>query len=307
MPDSSTTPLVGEQEKSGCCTPLAWIRVCFGLMVQAIEVSGEKAIQITVIVEYFRVLYLWMMLATTGVGIYLTNMFVTHDHTIIIRDVFGASNICTYLDFPPATYILPFLYLFPMAFGVIYSVLSMFRIWIALEEGRITGVEKKLLWAAHIYSILALMWFEMIFAVSPDRDHPTTMIIHSLPYANLKVAWCVLQIGIVYFGARVAWTDFRWGKLFVVVSWIHVTFQCFSMLISNLLVLNALLDMGPEQLKGKGRWWSVHDPYNTWLSDVFVNWCGFILNSVIPLAQSHILACQGFHTHHVTFQITDNK
>ena len=143
MPDTSTTPILGKQEKSGCCTTLAWIRVLFGLMIESIEVFGEKAIRITVIVEYFRALHLWTMLATFGVGIFLTNMFVTHDHTSIIRDVFGTSNICTYLDFPPATYILPFLYLFPMAFGIIYSVLSMFRIWIAHEEERISGVEKK--------------------------------------------------------------------------------------------------------------------------------------------------------------------
>ena len=167
--------------------------------------------------------------------------------------------------------------------------------------------KKKLLWATHIYSILSFMWVEMCFAVSPDRDHPTTMIIHTLPYANLKMAWCVLQIGIVHFGARVAWKDFRWVKLFVVVSWIHFVFQCFAILLSITLVLNALLDMGPQQLEGRGHWWDVHHPYNIWLCDVFINVGGMILNIIIPLAQSHVLACQGFQTHHVTFQITDNK
>ena len=71
-----------------------------------------------------------------------------------------------------------------MVFGIIYNVLSMFRIWIAEEEGRITVVEKKLLWAVHIYCILALVYFETVFAVSPDRDDPTTMIIHTIPYIN---------------------------------------------------------------------------------------------------------------------------
>jgi len=118
---------------------------------------------------------------------------------------------------------------------------------------------------------------------------------------------CVLQVGIVYFGARVAWTDFRWGKLFVVISWIHVALQCIAMVISNIIMLNALLDMGHGQLKGKGRWWSVHDPYSIWLANIFGNIGGILLNAIILLAQSLVLAGQGFQTHHVTFQITDNK
>jgi hypothetical protein len=308
MTDTCKTPLVGKQDNTGCCTSLCWIRVCCGLIIERFEDSGEKGIKILVVVESFRVLFYWSFLALFGIGIFLTKAFVTHDHTAIISDVFGVSNICTYLDFPPATYLLPFLYLFPMAFGITYSVVSMFRIWIAYEEERITVLEKKLLWTVHVYFILTLMWFEMIFAVNPDRDEPTTMIIHSLPYLNLKIAWCVLQIGVVHFGARVAWKDVTCGGTwFVTVSWIHVALQCIAMVISNTIILNALLDMGPGQLKGKGIWWSVHDPYCLMIANIFGNIGGLVLCIIIPLVQSHILACQGLQTHHVTFRITDNK
>ena len=308
MKDTCKTPLVGKENNSGCCTFPCWIRVCCGVKIERFVDSGEKGIRISVVVESFRVLFNWSFLTLFGIGIFSTKMFVTHDHTAIISDVFGVSNICTYLDFPPSTYILPFLYLFPMTFGILYNVVSMFRIWIAHEEGRITYLEKKLLWAVHVYFILTLMWFEMVFAVSPDRDDPTTMIIHTLPYFNLKIAWCVLQIGVVHFGARVAWKDVTCGGTwFVAVSWMHVTLQCIATVISNTIILNALLDMGPGQLLGKGLWWSVHDPYCLMIANIFGNIGGFVLSIIIPLVQSHFLACQGFRTHHVTFQITDNK
>ena len=304
MTDTCKTPLVGKQDNIGCCTPLGWTKV---FEIERFEYSGQRGIRIATIVESIRAIFYWSLLGVFGTGIILTKLFVTHDHTAIIMDVFGASNICTYLDFPPATYVLPFLALFPISFGNIYSVLSMFRIWIVQEEGRITVVEKKLLWSIHIYFILALMWLETVFAVSPDRDDPTTMLIHTTPYLNLKIAFCLLQISVVHFGQRVAWKDLRCGKLFVVVSWIHVALQCIAMVISSAIVLNALLDMGQGQLKGKGRWWSVHDPYSIWVANIFTNIGGMLLNIIIPLIQSHVLACQGFQAHHVTCQITDNK
>jgi hypothetical protein len=278
-------------------------------MINRFEYSREKGIKISVVVETFRALFYWSFLAVLGTGIFLTAVFVTHDHTALIIEVFGAYNICANLDFPPSTYVLPFLYLFPMSFGIIYSVVSMFRIWIANEEGRITVFEKRLLWFVHIYSILSMMWFEMIFAVSPDRDEPATIIIHTIPYCNLKVAMCALQIGVVHFGTRVAWKDLKYGGTwFVVVSWIHIVFQCIGMVISNMMILNALLDVG------NGRWWNVHDRGYSYSKTLFYlaqifgkNYIEIFVVFVFPLLQSHLLAGHGFQTHCVNFQITDNK
>jgi hypothetical protein len=196
-----------------------------------------------------------------------------------------------------------------MSFGIIYSSVSMFRIWIAYEEGRITVLEKRLLWAAHVYFLLSTMWVEMIFAVSPDLDEPTTIIIHTVPYINLKVAMLFLQISVVHFGAKVAWKDLKYGGTwFVVISWIHIAFQFMGMLIPNMMMINALLDIG------NGRWWNVHDngySYSKtvyYLSDIFGKYITEILVVfVFPLFQCQFLACHGFQTHCVTFQITDNK
>jgi hypothetical protein len=309
MTDTCTTPLVGRQDNVGSGTPPGCTRGLCGLMIERFEDSGEKGIRISVVVETFRALYYWAFLAVLGTGIFLTAMFVTIDHTAIVKEVFGEYNICANLDFPPSTYVLPFLYLFPLAFGIIYSSVSMFRIWISYEEGRITVLEKRLLWAVHVYFILSTMWFEMIFAVSPDLDEPTTIIIHTVPYMNLKVAMLFLQIAVVHFGARVAWKDLKYaGTWFVVISWIHVALQCMAMLIPNMMMLNALLDVG------KGRWWNVHDhgySYSKplyYLAEIFgKSYTEIFLVFIFPLFQSHLLACHGFRTHCVTFQITDNK
>ena len=309
MAESCTTPLIGKADNSGLCQSLGWSRVCFGVMIQRFQYCGEKGLKISVVVETFRALFYWLFLAVLGAGIFLTAIFVTHDHMALIMEVFGHPNLCANLDFPPSTYILPFLYLFPMSFGILYSVVSMFRVWIAYEEGRITVVEKILLWAVHVYCILSMMWFEMIFAVSPDKEEPTTVIIHTIPYCNWKVAMCLLQIGVVHFGTRVAWKDLKYcGTWFVVVSWIHIALQCFGMVLSNMMILNALLDMG------NGLWWSVHDGGYSYSKTLFYmvhifgkNYVEIFVVLIFPLLQSHFITCHGFQTHCVNFQITDNK
>ena len=117
------------------------------------------------------------------------------------------------------------------------------------------------------------------------------------------------EIAVVYFGARVAWKDLKYtGTWFVVVSWIHIAFQCLGMVLSNMMILNALLDIG------NGRWWNVQDrgySYSKilyYMSQIFgKNVLEVFVVFIVPLVQSQFLACHGLQTHHVTFQIIDNK
>ena len=103
------------------------------------------------------------------------------------------------------------------------------------------------------------MLFGTIFAVTPDRDDPTTMLVHSLPYLNLKIGMCVLQVAVVWFGAKVTWKNSKVSKGFITLSWFHVVLQWLTMVISNPFLVNSLGNMGPENLKGKGLWWDVHN------------------------------------------------
>lgn len=174
-----------------------------------VKVGDEKEIKVGVVLEDFRVSFFTSFLITLLVGFLLTRFFVEEDAKVIIVDVFGSSNVCTYFNFPPSTYVSPFLWIFPMLFGILYSLMSIFRIWIAKEEGKISCCAMVTLNCVHVYVMLSMMWFSTIFAVAPDRSHPETMIVHTLPYANLKTAVCVLQLAVVWFGARVSWVGFE--------------------------------------------------------------------------------------------------
>ena len=296
--------------------------------------GGERKIRITLVPEHFRTLFYCEFLALVLFGMFLTLMFAKEkDTTQIITDVFGASNICTYFDFPPASYILPVCWIFPMLCAIAYDVISMFRIWIAFEEQEgvreiknlqdesigIRPLGKKtviFLILAHIYFIATVILFTMIFAVTPDRDNPESMLWHSVPYLNLKVAMFVLQVAVVLFGQEIAWKklhdDKKLPRYFIEISWLHVILQGITMVISGVVIFNALDDMGIRRLQGKGIWWDVHNDDNLKLvSEIFGNYLSFFLNIIFPMVQSIYLSRKGHqkmsNTHCVIFSISDNR
>ena len=265
---------------------------------------------------------------------FLTLVFAKEkDTTQIITDVFGASNICAYFDFPPASYILPVCWIFPMLCAIMYDVISNFRIWIAYEEQEgvreiktlqderigIRPLGKKaviLLLLAHIYFTATVILFTMIFATTPDREDPSSMLWHTVPYLNLKFAMFVLQVAVVWFGQKIAWKKLKDNKelpkYFVELSWLHVILQGITMVISNFIIINALEDMGLERLQGKGLWWDVHKDENLKIvGNIFGNYFSFFLNILFPMAQSIYLSHKGHqkmsNTHCVIFAISDNR
>ena len=296
--------------------PPKCFRYFFDYLIEEITDDGEHGIRIIVVVECLRALFYYGLVTTFVVGVVLTMLFVREDHKAIIMDVFGVSNICTYLDFPPATYILPIVYTFPMFSGITYSIVSIFRVSISYNENKIGRLAKILLWIAHIHFIFSLIWVTAVFAVQPDRKDPTSMIVHTLPYVNFKVAFCTLQIGVTYFGSNVSWNCLNFSKCFnkrwfVALSWIHVFFQFIDMIVSNIMIINALGDMGAEGLIGKGLQWDVHKQSSKTIMNVFANWAAFFLNFIVPWAQSQYLFTRGrndiSNTHTISFYISDNQ
>ena len=275
------------------------VKYFFHTLIEVIWKDYDQQIRISIVVENFRTLFYWFFLFTVLLGMFLTKAFAKTGSATILTNVFGASNICAYFDFPPATYFLPFFWIFPMFAAVTFDIVSMFRIWIANAEGRITKKSTKLLFLAHIYFIFSIMVFSTIFAVSPDRDEPVTMLVHALPYINLKIAMFVLQLAVVWFGTKVSWRKLKFPGIirkdcFIAFSWAHVILQCIIMLVSNITIINALGDMGEANLVGKGLWWNVHSDHsmNTF-SDIFTNKASFFLNILYPLMQSQYLGYRG--------------
>ena len=74
-------------------------------MIECFGEGGEKRIRISVVVESLRVLFLWSSIATVGTGVLLTKHFGAINHGAIIMDIFGAPNVCSYLDFQPTFYL----------------------------------------------------------------------------------------------------------------------------------------------------------------------------------------------------------
>ena len=54
-------------------------------------------------------------------------------------------------------------------------------------EKKLTHREEILLIIIYVYLGVSFLWFTESLAVTPDRAEPVTMVVHSVPYINLKV------------------------------------------------------------------------------------------------------------------------
>jgi len=293
--------------------PPGFVRFLLHYEIDHLDNNSEHLIKITTVVESFRVLFYYGLLMTVSVGILLTYLFVDYDHTKIIRDVFGGLHISTYLSYPPATYVLPVFYLFPMFAMWAYNGCSMMLIWISYHEGRIGRFKQKMLTTFHLYAMFSVTWLVTCFAVQPEREEPLSMYFAALPYLNTKISLCFLQLGVVWFGGSVSWKSLfsSCGRiLFMVVSWVHVVLMFFTTGIGTLIIVNALGDMG-ENLSGHGFWWSVKDETMASFFNVFVDWLGLLLGFVLPLLQSAYLKYKGAEdlskNHNIVFYVSDNQ
>ena len=115
------------------------------------------------------------------------------------------------------------------------------------------------------------------------------MIVHSIPYTNLKIAFFAIQIAVTWFGAKVAWVGHNLPGWFVKASVVHTALIGVSNVLAIAVMANALGDMG-ENFEGKGLWWDVRNPVARNLSNILVNYCGMALGVIIPLIQSLWLA-----------------
>ena len=234
------------------------IRILFDFMLEKVNIGQEHGLKMTIVVENFRALFYIGFVTVLLIGYILTVNFVTVDHTAIIQDVFGFTNLCTYLDFPPVTYVTPIVYIFPMFSMIVYNVVSIFTINNFYGARKLTYLARNLLEASHVYVIISVIWLFSIFEVQPDRKMPATVIFHTIPYFNFKIALTILQISVVWLGTIIVWKDIEvdWisRKAFFVLSWIHAILLIVTSTIGCIVIINGIGDMDPEGLVGKGLW-----------------------------------------------------
>jgi len=270
------------------------------------NVKGERTLNMGIIIEDLRAGVYIAFAALSIIGVILTEVFHEYDEkTDYIKKVFGASNLCSNFDFPPATYVLPVLWVFVIFLGVMYSNACILRIYISYLEEKLSGFASVLLSVAHVYLILSVIYFTMIFAVQPDPDNPVSMVVHSVPYLNLKWGICILQIAVVYFGFNVAWVRLNLPCWFYTGSIIHVVIYFIANIGDTLLILNCIGDMG-VRMEGKGLWWSVKNKTHGKAFDVIVNYIGAFLGIVVPFMQAVYISWNGINTDVLLITVGDN-
>lgn len=140
-------------------------------------------------------------------GVVLTKTNVTGDYGKLIRDVFGIENLCIYFDYPPSTYVLPSIWSIALMFIYAYAIVSIFRVWVAKEEGKLAHYSFILYVVGFSYVVLSFIVFTTCFSVQPSATDLNKMRIHTAPFTNLIVALWVLSVLVTWFGEKVAWKN----------------------------------------------------------------------------------------------------
>ena len=295
--------------------------------------GGEREIEISVVVEFYRFLfYTWFFLITL-IGIALTYGVTAKendDFYKVIEGVFGSVNVCAYFDFPPSTYILPAFYSIQVILIYKYSFLSIFRAWVAKLENKISKCGFVLYLFCFAYFCFSGIVFSTIFAVQPNPDHPETILIHTLPFTNLIIALNLLQIAVTWFGHKVSWKDLK-HRSELTKRLVHIfMYICLIMLLLTSIFkiihhINALGDVwthpnfvdkgesGEDMeeksaeeaiLSYKGMWFNVHE--NKVLLQI-MDKLWLLSALVLPMVQSGYLTMKSFDTHLIIFNIRDNR
>ena len=296
--------------------------------------GGEIAVDFKIVVEEFRFYWyllfcLMLLLGVVITKVYTPSYFGCDKYGSLLASLFGSINMCVYFDFPPVTYVLPSIYSMVVVFAHFYATAAVFRAWISKEEKRISKRSFKIYCGVMIYFALSMDFFATIFAVPPNlAENPFTIQIHTLPYTNLCIALCLLQICVTWFGINVAWTELNSPKILRVFSIGGVGVLAFTAISKIILHINALGDVGrcnpgqtnwtlnwtkelcesedPDKFCGKGLIWSVHSEGSIIFSK-FVE-MSFLLSALIaPLFQCGYLYFRHFRTHHIIFSVRDNK
>jgi hypothetical protein len=243
--------------------------------------------------------------------------------TDTIEGVFGSINICANFDFPPSTYVLPTLYAIALFWIYLYTLLSVFRAWIARLEDKISGTAFVLYSCAFIYFFVSAIVFSTIFAVQPDPSDPKTVLIHTLPFTNLVISLTILQIAVTWFGRDVSWKGLSHRSKLTKRIYQGFAYVClFGVIITSIFKvihqINSLADVGNHTKDGVGlQWEKVGKTMGIWfnvhrsesvklLLKVFDKlWLLFAL--ICPMLQSGYLTFKTTDTHLVILTIRDNR
>ena len=269
--------------------------------------DGEHSLHMVIVIEDLRAAFYVAFIFIILLGVVLTKAFTEEDYTAVLVQVYGITSVCSYFDYAPSSYILPALWCFPVIVGFLYTAAAILRIKIAYLENKLSRCAYVLLVIAHVYVALTLICFMIIFAVQPNAAKPVTMIIHTVPYVNLKIMFCVFQLAVVYFGVKVSWVGLKLPRWFHVASILHLVPLVLVKIFGALWIINALGDMGEKNLEGNGLWWSVREEWSKVTGTVIGNISGLVLGIVLPFIQALFICRKGVNSHALVVGVSDNR
>ena len=273
------------------------------------RVGEEREIILFVAVEMLRFIYYLWFVFNIIVGITLTVRFAEEDYKKIITAIYGSVNVCVFLDFAPATYVLPTLFAMQLVVVYQYTIVSIFRAWIENQNKKISDVSFMLYACTFIYFSLSSAIFCTCIAVQPDLKKPETIFLHTLPFTNLIIALTFLQIAVTWFGRKVSWNRLNAPKWLQVGSYALLIGLIITSIFKIIHHANSLGDLGVGEqgvAVGKGLWWSVHESTPKMFFQV-VDAC-YLLSALLgPMIQTGYLAWRKFDTLGVIFTIRSNR
>ena len=114
-----------------------------------------------------------------------------------------------------STYVLPTLWSISLFLLYGYVIVSLFRVWVAKEEGKIQQRSFVLWIIASAYVVISFAFLSTIFAVKAIAKDSHTLNLHTVPYTNILIALFVLDVQVTWFGEKVAWKDMKLPKCFL--------------------------------------------------------------------------------------------
>ena len=278
-------------------------------MIETYKDGAEQKVKLFVVVELFRFLYYVSMVLIILVGVVLSVGFSEVDYTAIIKSISGSINVCVYMDFPPATYVLPAMHSLCPILVFVYTIASIFRAWVSKEEKKMSRWSFILYVSAFVYFFQSVLLIPTIFAVQPNPKIPVTIMIHTLPFTNLAIGVTLLQYATTWFSCKVTYFEGEKPKYMPIGNYVCsvvLTITTIFKVVFHINMMDGLKLNIHDEVISNGWIWDVNNEIIGSVSQV-MDAIWMICALVLPLIESGYLTWKKLDSHGLIFVIEDNR
>jgi hypothetical protein len=179
----------------------------------------------------------WVLVLT---GALLTKRYHPDLSQTLLRRVFGYNNVCVYFDFPPATYVLPFLWAVTLVLLLGYLTAQWLQMRAEVQQGSLTPRLYAFLSRLKLFEAITLTGFSTIFAVQPEAwNH--TLFIHTAPFIALQIGLVSLAMSNTLHGIKSGyWARLALPPWFIPGAKVYVVVFALVVCLKIPLAINAL-------------------------------------------------------------------